>query len=208
MDEFKIRASACGKIMSNAKVKGELSATCKSYLQEWYSDDSEPIRSKYIDKGLMVEDELIDFMCWQLGVPKVTKNQLFRETEYMRGTCDVLTRNCVIDVKAAWSKKTLDNVAIDGLNPEYYWQGQVYMHLYEVDEFIVFHGLVDTPAEVNFGIPVSYSYLADDQRWIAYRLKRDKAVEQQIIDKVIQCREWLEKYDKSITESLGKTHSI
>lgn len=206
MKEFKIRASACGKIMSNAKIKGELSATCKSYLMEWYADEDEPIRSKYIDKGLMVEDDLIDFMAWQLGIPKVSKNMMFRETEHMTGTCDVWANNLIVDVKAAWSKKTLDNVAIDGLNPDYYWQGQVYMHLYEVDEFIVFHGLMDTPSEVNFGIPVSYSYLPDDQRWVAYRLKRDRAVEQQIIDRVEQCREWLLKYDNNLLESLGKIH--
>ena len=33
--KFKIRASAVGKIMTNAKKKGELSKTTLSYVDEW-----------------------------------------------------------------------------------------------------------------------------------------------------------------------------
>ena len=58
---FKIRCSQIGKIMSNAKVKGELSQTCKTYLNEWFANDNEQIHSKYIDKGNAVENDLIDF---------------------------------------------------------------------------------------------------------------------------------------------------
>ena len=64
MNLFKIRCSAIGKIMANAKKEGERSAGCITYLKEWYAEqmfgDREEIRSKYMDKGNFCENEAID----------------------------------------------------------------------------------------------------------------------------------------------------
>ena len=111
---FRIRCSAIGKIMSNAKVKGELSQTCKTFLHEWYAKENEQIHSKYIDKGNQVEDELIDFMAEQLGFGMAEKNRVTLSDEFMQGTCDVDLPTCIVDVKASWNKKTLQQVVIDG----------------------------------------------------------------------------------------------
>lgn len=208
---FKIRASQCGKIMGNAKAKGELSSTCKSYLEEWYSGDYEPIKSKYMDKGNWVENDLIDFMSWQLGLPGCSKNVLHVENEHMVGTADVIFdkggKRTIVDVKASWSLKTLQQTAIEGANPDYLWQGRVYMALFEADEFVLFHGLLDTPADVNYGIQVSYEHLPDEQRWVAWKIQRDLELEQQIVDKVVKCREWLYEYDALLVKNLGKIHT-
>jgi hypothetical protein len=48
--------------------------------------------------------------------------------------------------------------------------------------------------------------LPDNERWVAYQVQRDVTIEQQIIQRVIQCREWLEEYDKKMLATLGKIH--
>ena len=63
---FKCRASALGQIMTNARSKNEtLSQTAKSYLEDWYKEQiygvKKQIKSKYIQKGLALEDQAIEF---------------------------------------------------------------------------------------------------------------------------------------------------
>ena len=58
-----IRCSALGKVMTDSRKKGEMGETCKSYLKELYRERKYGIKkeiiSKYIDKGLAVEDTAI-----------------------------------------------------------------------------------------------------------------------------------------------------
>ena len=66
MKQFKIRASASGKLMTKPRLKSEvLSKTTKSYLQEWTKEQiygvRKSIKSKYLDKGNQVEDAAIDY---------------------------------------------------------------------------------------------------------------------------------------------------
>ena len=202
--DFKIHCSQIGKIMSNAKVKGDLSQICKTFLHEWYTGESEPIHSKYIDKGNWVEDDLIDFAAIQLGYGIAEKNKEQRSDEYMIGSCDVNLHDCIIDVKASWNIKTLHQQVLDGINSDYEWQGRGYMHLYGKIKFIVFHGLMDTPEDVNYGIAIDYSHVPDSERWVAFQVEHDVEKVNAIIAKVIQCREYLIAYDKLIKEKLGK----
>ena len=63
---LKIRCSAIGKIMTNARSKSEvLSKTCKSYLQELAIEEMYGIKkefsSRYTDKG--VEVETVEIEC-------------------------------------------------------------------------------------------------------------------------------------------------
>ena len=204
---FKIRCSQIGKIMSNAKKPGELSATCTTYLKEWYADDREEIESKYISKGNWVESDLIDFMADQLGFGMAEHNQEFKEDEYMIGTCDVITPNCIVDVKAPWSRKTLHDSALE-VNTDYIWQGLGYMHLYDRKEFVLFSGLMDTPEECNYGKEVIYTNLAPSERWSAYKVLYDADKIEQIQAKVIQCRAWLEEYDSKVISKLGNIQII
>jgi len=202
---FKVRCSAIGKIMSNAKTKGELSQTCKTYLHEWYANEQEEIRSKYLDKGNIVENELIDFMAVKLGLGMAQKNLETKESEYMIGTCDVESDILIVDVKAAWNKKTLYDAALSEIDKDYEWQLRGYMALWDKQIGVVFHGLMDTPAECMWNDEeVIYSNLPDDERWLAYKVDRDQELEQAIIDKVIQCRVYLEEYKNKLINKLNK----
>ena len=63
---FKCRASALGQLMTNARSKSEtLSQTAKSYIEDWVKEQiygvKKQIKSKYIQKGLALEDMAIEF---------------------------------------------------------------------------------------------------------------------------------------------------
>jgi len=189
--------------MSNAKKAGELSQICQTFLKEWYAGDHEQIFSKQTNKGNFVEPDLIDFMAVQLGLGMAEKNYDTLSNDYMIGTCDVVTNDLIIDVKAPWNVKTLqDNVS--GINTDYEWQLRGYMALWDKQEAIVFYGLMDTPEDANFGTEVIYSDMPDSDRWIAYKVTRDAELEQAIIDRVILCREWLNEYDQVIKSKMGR----
>ena len=199
---FRIRCSAIGKIMGNAKVKGELSQTCKTYLHEWYSNDNEQIHSKYMDKGNQVEDELIDFMANVLGFGLAEKNKVRVSDEYFDGECDVDLPNCVIDVKASWNRKTLQQQVIDGINSDYEWQLHGYMHLYNKPKAILFYGLMNTPS-TDWSDEIVYEDMPDNERWIAYQFNYDIDKITAIKERVEMCRAYLIGYDKLIKSKLG-----
>jgi hypothetical protein len=202
-NKFLIRCSQIGKIMSNAKVKGELSQTCKTYLAEWYANDNEQIHSKYMDKGNAVEHDLIDFMAEQLGYGMAEKCIESASNEFMQGSCDVITHDAIIDVKASWNKKTLHQQVIDGLDKDYELQLQGYMHLYNKTKATLFFGLMNTP-ETNYSEEIVYEDMPSNERWIAYNIDYNPEVIKSIEDKVIQCRAYLAEYDKLIKNKLGK----
>ena len=218
MNELKNRKEGGGKPLTSnmeadlAKLiflfnNPELPAGAKTFLNEWYSNDFEEIRNKYMDKGNFVENEVIDLSARVLGLGEVFKNKQKVVDDYFVGTCDVLLPDLIIDVKASWSNKTLQAVAANGANDDYIWQGRGYMRLFDRENFIVFHGLVDTPAEVNYGKYVSYSHIPESERWVAYSVKRDMQIEAQMVERVKMCRQYLEVYSKSLTSNLGKLHS-
>jgi hypothetical protein len=154
----------------------------------------------------MVELDLIDFMAEQLNLGMAEKNTITMHNEYVVGTADVVTRDTIIDIKAAWSIKTLHDAVTSGINSDYEWQGRGYMMLWDKPKFVVFHGLLNTPEEANYGVEVSYDDIPAEHRWVAYKVQRDVTIEQQIIQRVIECREWLTKYDKLVQSSIGKIH--
>lgn len=173
---------------------------------EWYANDREEIHSKYITKGNIVEIDLIDFMADQIGLGFAEKNTVTLHNEWMVGTCDVAANQLIVDVKAAWNRKTLQQQAVDGLNSDYEWQGRGYMCLWDKPEFIVFHGLMNTPEEANYDGEVIYDDMPANERWVAFRIQRDVTIEQEIIARVIECRKWLEDYHRKIIATLGKIH--
>lgn len=201
-NKFKIRPSQLGKIMTNSKTKGELSKTAQTYLMEWYADEHEEISSKYITKGLMQEDNAIDFMATTLNYGIAEKNVNIYSNEWCVGTPDVIIGDTVIDLKCAWSTKTLLDSATT-LNTDYEWQLRAYMWITGCTDAILFYALMDTPAEANYGIKVIYENLPVSERWVAYKFKRDESKEELIKQKVLECREWLVNYDIEVKKKLG-----
>jgi hypothetical protein len=180
----------------------DLPVGCQTFLKEWYAGDYEEIYSKYTNKGNIVEQDCIDFMARVLGFGLADKNKIQMSDEFLIGECDVDFLDLIVDVKSPWNRKTLHD-AIGGINPEHEWQGRGYMRLYRKPRFIVFHGLMDTPA-TDYEDEVIYSDLPDNERWIAYEIERDEAIESKIIGRVLECREWLTEYDKLVKSRMGR----
>lgn len=205
MENFRIRCSAIGKIMSNAKKEGELSQTCKTYLHDWYANDREQIHSKYMDKGIEVENDLINFMADVLGYGLAEKNTVRLHEHWIEGECDVNLPDCIVDVKASWNKTTLHKQVLDGMDKDYEWQLIGYCHLYKKPKGILFFGLMNTP-ETDYSNEVIFEDLPSNERWIAYEVNPTKEQIEAIYDRVIKCREYLTEYDKLIKSKLGCIH--
>ena len=205
MRNFKIRASALSKIMSNSKKEGELSQTAKSYLHEWYSNESHDIHSKYLQKGVMMELEAIQFASNVLELGVVEKNKNHFENEYMTGTPDVIDGNTVIDVKVPWDRCTFQS-NVNGIDKDYEYQLRAYMILTGCTNSILFYALMDTDEVINYGTEVTYSDLPDNERWIAYRVEHDESIESAIIERVEMCREYLTKYDNLVRSKIGRVN--
>lgn len=203
MKLFKARPSSLGKLMSKSKKTGELSQTCITYLKSWYANETEEIDSKYLTKGILLENEAIEFASKVLyGGIKAYKNEDIYINEWLIGTPDVILENSIIDTKCSWSKKTLFDSALE-LHTDYEWQLRGYMFLCNKEFATLFYYLGDTPAAANYGVKVSYSDLQDFERWVSYEFKRDLSIEEDIIEKVELCRTWLQNYDQQIQSRIG-----
>ncbi len=189
--------------MGESKPKGGLSATCITYLKEWYANDQEEISSKYTDKGIMCELDAIDMLARKLEYGVATKNTVKMHGEFIDGTCDVILPDAIADVKCPWDRKSFHD-STEKINSDYEWQLIGYCHLYKKEKGILFYALLDTPEEVNYGEEVIYSDQPEDERWYAFEVKADPEKVKLIEDKVIQCRAWLEEYDKKIKSRIGK----
>ena len=121
MKKFKARPSSLSKLMGKLKKDGELPQTCITYLKEWYSGDTEEITSKYLTKGILLEEEAIEFASKVLyGDIRAYKNENIYSNEWLVGTPDVVLENSVIDTKCSWNHKTLLDAALE-LNTDYEW---------------------------------------------------------------------------------------
>lgn len=189
--------------MGKLKSDGELPQTAKTYLHEWYANDNDQIYSKYIEKGINVENDLIDFMADVLGFGLAEKNRIRLEDEFFTGECDVDLPSCVIDVKASWNRKTLQQQVLEGLDKDYEAQLKGYCYLYKKDKSILFFGLMNTP-ETNYSEEIVYEDMPVNERWIAYSIDADTEFIGQVKERVLLCRAYLEKYDILIKSTLGR----
>lgn len=190
-----------------AKANPELPETCKSYLREWYAGDSEELHSKYLDKGIFVESENIDFAAKVLGYGLLDKCNEPNENEYfITDSCDVKIGKTIIEIKSSWNNESLQSVVYKGSDKDYEWQTQGYMNIYNCDNAILFYGLVNTPEEVNYGNEITFDHIPENERWIAFEFKRNDELVNQVIERVKLCREWLKVYDKQFKSRVGQKH--
>jgi len=142
------RCSALGKLMTEPRSKSEtLSETTKTYLAEVYVNArygrKKEITSRYIEKGLRVEEDSITLYSRVKKVPFFKNEQRFTN-KYLAGTPDYV-KDFVLDVKSSWDIFTFFNTTSKDLNKAYYWQLQGYMALTGLKEARLAYCLVNTP---------------------------------------------------------------
>jgi hypothetical protein len=194
---FKCRASALGKLMTSPRSKSEtLSQTTKSYLEEWVKEQiygvKKQINSKYIQKGLALEDTAIEFYSVAENKSFMIKNLDHFEDDFFTGTPDCIFEDVVYDFKTSWDCYTFplfDEVPDMG----YYYQLQVYMHLMGLKKAKLVYTLQDTPDYLTYEEPVSYSHVDYKYRVKEFDIDFDPAVIETAKAKVIECRDYVKE---------------
>lgn len=205
----------------------ELPTGAKSYCLQWVKDHvynrSKENSSKYTDKGILVEDEAIEFI-GQYHFLDLKKNTERRENDYFSGECDILVGdNEIFDNKSSYDYSTFPFLDSDLKNKDYYYQGQIYLDLWDRDAYRVCYTLVNTPAHLieeearkkAYNSEESlekireemykyhtYDDLDDELRYTEYSFIRNELVIQSIRDRVDLCQKCI---DEEIIPKLKET---
>jgi hypothetical protein len=197
LQNFKIRSSAAGKLMTSARSKSELlSETTKTYAKEWLTEQiygfRKEIKSKYIYKGLVMEDEAIDKAIEWLDLPFAIKNEQYFENDFIKGTPDLIVDGVVYDIKCSWDAYTFPIFENEIPNKDYFYQLQCYMHLTGCTKAVLTYVLLNTPEEVVFETPQNYDDLDKKYRIKTFEIDYDPSVIDTLIERVKLTREYLE----------------
>ena len=183
-----------------------LSAGAKTYLdglaKEFVYSYEKTISSKYLEKGLMVEDDAIELYN-SVFFQSLTKNTERRSNEWVTGECDLVHPRKIIDIKSAWSLDTFPATAAQAHDPDYEWQGRAYMWLWDRPEFEVAWCLVDTPPDLIGYEDESLHYVSHINpalRVTTKRYARDAAIENRIQVKVKAANAYIEQAIRDIVE--------
>jgi len=194
---FKIRSSAAGKLMTSARSKNELlSETTKTYAKEWLTEQiygfRKEIKSKYLYKGLVLEDEAIDKAIEWLDLPFAIKNEQHFENDFIKGTPDLIVDGVVYDIKCSWDAYTFPIFENEIPNKDYFYQLQCYMHLTGCTKAVLTYVLLNTPEEVVYETPQNYDDLDKKYRIKTFEIDYDQSVIDTLIERVKLTREFLE----------------
>ena len=194
--DFKIRASASGKIMTNARSKSELlSETTKTYVKEWLIEKiygiRKEIKSKYLTKGLKLEDTAIDKAIEWLDLPFTLKNEKFFEDDFFCGTPDLIVDNVVYDIKCSWDAFTFPLFENEIPNKDYFYQLQVYMHLTGCKKAVLTYVLLNTPEELTYEDKHNYDNMDKKYRIKTFEIDYSEEVIADLQQRVANIREYL-----------------
>lgn len=131
MRQFKCRASAIGKILTNDRSGKAMGETAKSYAKEWLISEitgkEKDIKSKYLSRGNDMESSAIERVAKHYNC-ELKKNEINLENEYFTGTFDAKTEIRVIDTKVPFDAFTFP-FFVSVVDSDYYGQLQIYMDL-------------------------------------------------------------------------------
>jgi len=208
---LKIHPSSLGKIMTEPKLKTEtLSEGAKTYVKklakEFVYGYREQITSKYMDKGIQLEDEAIELYN-RVMFTNCKKNQWTKENDWLIGTCDILTMDKIIDIKCSWSLATFPAISEDGISKDYEYQGRAYMMLYNMDFFENAYVMLSTPEDLmRYEQPELHQvdHIDEAMRLTIVPYERDMDIEAKIVQKV----EAAQKYFNEVVDLIGNTHKF
>lgn len=181
-----------------------LSAGAKTYLEsiakEFVYGYVEVIGGKYMDKGLIVEDQSIALYN-AVHFTDYKKNTERKTNEWVTGECDIYTGTKIIDIKSAWSLATFPATAECGKDKGYEWQLRAYLMLWDVDQAELAYCMVNTPDELIKYEQEDLHYvdhIDESLRVTIVRYQRDMALEEKIKAKVGAANLYLENFVNQI----------
>lgn len=207
---IKIRASALGELMTDPREKTEiLSKGAKTALdkmaKEFVYGFNEVISGKYMEKGVIVEDQSIELYN-SVFFTNYKKNTERKTNDWLTGECDIFTGDKIIDIKSSWSLPTFPATAEEGHDKGYEWQLRAYMMLWNVDEAEIAYCMVNTPDElIKFEQEELHfvDHIPEHLRVTIVPYKREKELENKIKVKVEAAREYLANKVKQINQQHG-----
>jgi len=199
------------KSMLQALKDKSLSAGAKTYLEsiakEFLYGYHEVVTGKYMDKGLIVENQSIDLYN-SVHFTNYKKNTERRTDEYLTGECDIIVpRVKGIDIKSAWSLSTFPATSAAGADKLYEWQCRGYMRLWDVPEWEVAYCMVNTPDELIKYEQEELHYvdhIEEALRVTVVRYERDMELEAKIVAKVKAARRYLD----SVVSEIKRQHNV
>lgn len=201
----KFRASSLAEIMTEPKSKNEvLSVGAKTAIEklakEMVYGYDEQVSSKYMEKGILVEDASIQLYN-EVFFTGHEKNAERRSNDWITGEADIVTPTRIIDIKSSWSLATFPATSARGEDKTYEWQGRAYMWLWDVDQFEIAYCLVNTPAEL-IGYEQEELHYVDhinpELRVTRVHYTRDKELEEKIKQRVEDANLYLDAMVKQI----------
>lgn len=204
---FKFRASSLGLIMTDPKGKEELlSVGAKTEIEKMakqlvYGFD-EVVTSKYMDKGIQVEDKSIELYN-SVFFTDHKKNTERKTNDWITGECDIFSPGKIIDIKSSWSLATFPATSARGEDKGYEWQGRAYMWLWDVDQFDIAYCMVNTPDDLIGWEDQALHYvdhITEQLRVTVVHYKRDKALEDKIKARVEAANDYMTAMVKQISD--------
>lgn len=194
--EFKIRASASGQIMTNARSKTEvLSQTTKTYVYNYLKERiygvRKEIKSKYLSKGLNLEDTAIDKAIEWLDLPFALKNEKYFENDFFCGTPDLIIDGVVYDTKCSWDCFTFPFFENEIPNTDYFYQLQTYMELTGCKKAVLVYVLLNTPEELVYEQQHDYTNVDKKYRIKTFEIDYQPEVIEKLKSRVLEIREFI-----------------
>ena len=215
---FKIRASSAGKLMGKKGLGQTGLSVAENWLKGQIYDRQIEIKSKYLDKGNIMEDASLDEVAKNMGMGLLVKNDKHFENDYMTGTPDAIVGDCIIDVKNSWDWSTFPLLDTEVPNSDYYHQLQCYMALTGSKSAKLIYTLLDTPYHLierearyyclnngyeeledsileKFIKKMTYSDIPEKNKYKCFEIERDDTVIELIKQRVLECRDHLSKFN-------------
>lgn len=127
-----------------------LSESCKTYLADIYTevmfDRKDDIKSKYLEKGLLLEEDAITQHSMNTG-KMYRKNKQRLHNEFIDGEFDYedAALQIVKDAKVNWSIIQFNRIASKPIDINYKWQLKGYMWLKDYKKAELVYSLLNTP---------------------------------------------------------------
>lgn len=196
-----------------------------TYLQKWMKERiyerKHEFTNQYVEKGKLCEPEAIQLVAEYMGYADCKKNERPAEDEYMTGECDVEMTDIIEEIKNSWDAFTFPLFAPELPDTKYYFQAQVYMHLYNKKRAAINYCLINAPetmidaearraayqagySEVDLELydqvraKLTYDNIPVKFRIKRFEIERNDVVIETIQQRVILCREYIESEWKKL----------
>ena len=203
MKDFKIRASASGKLMTNPQKKTDtISKTTISYLQEWTKEQLYGVRkeisNKYMTKGTFLENEAIDKAITWANLDFAIKNENYFEDDFFCGTPDIICADYVVDTKVSWDCFTFPLFDDEIPTDDYFYQLQIYMALCGKRKAKLVYVLLNTPDTMVYETPHNYDGLDPKYRCKVFDIEYQPEVIEELKKRVFLAREYINNLTQNL----------